>query len=108
MAVTVTGNVAQLTGGNAAQSKVTFQLINFTSLQIPRILGTAIFAATKYVVQTDPTGAFSIPITGNDSIDPAGTFYNVTFQDSAFNQVGPIKFSITGGSQSLNTLAVSP
>lgn len=55
---------------------------------------------------TDQTGAFSISLWGNDSIDPAGTTYHVTFRDYLNNEVGPINFSITGTTYNLN-LAVS-
>ena len=102
---TVSGNLQILTGGLLAQGqgKIIFQLANFGPGAVPRILGTSLLPITLYTASTDFTGAFSVPIWGNDNIDPSGTYYGVTFMDSLGNQVGPVAFSVVGSALNLNT-----
>lgn len=103
---TVSGNLQTLSSGGIAQGVVIFQLTGYAAGTLPRVLGASILPATTLQVMTDQTGAFSISLWGNDSIDPAGTTYHVTFRDYLNNEVGPINFSITGTTYNLN-LAVS-
>src|SRR6266478_2829841 len=102
--VQVTGTMQTLMGGRVVQGIITFQLANIGTGTIPRIIGTGEFPALKVAVMTDQNGNISTPLWGNDVIDPANTIYLVTFRDFLGNEVGPVQFSITGVSVSLNTL----
>lgn len=92
----VYGNLGSMSGGQIPQGKVIFQLANFGSGLLPRILSSFIFPKTKYVLESAPNGVFSGYVWGNDQIDPANTIYQVTFQDSLGNEIGPFNFYING------------
>jgi hypothetical protein len=102
---TVTGNLIQLSNGIIAQGTVIFELANLGTGNPITVSGTGIFPALRYIVQSTAAGAFTQALWGNDNISPSNTIYSVTYRDTYGNEVGPVLYSITGGSANLNTLA---
>ncbi len=100
---TVTGNLQTLTGGAIPQGQLTFELINITPGQMPQVSGTSILPVLRKVVQTAPDGSFTVSLWGNDNITPPVTLYNITLSDGLGTYLGPLTFSITGGSANLNS-----
>jgi len=103
----VSGNLQQLTAGVISRGKVVFQLANIGSGNPLGITGTALFPTLKYTVESDSGGAFTNAIWGNDNINPSNTLYSVTFRDSLGNEVGPVLYSITGGTFNLNSASAA-
>lgn len=103
MSVTVSGNLNDLTQTGVAAYAV-FTLVNY-STNIPRIIGTTSIVNRIQKFQANASGLISGTIIGNDVIDPAGTFYNVTITDSGGIQLAGCNYSfnITGGSFNLNS-----
>lgn len=103
----VSGTLQTLTSGRIAQGKVIFQLTNTGTGNPIGVSGTSIIPALTYTVMTAQDGSFAVSLWGNDNISPSNTLYAVTFRDFQGNEIGPILYSITGASVSLNSLAVS-
>jgi len=93
-----------LTSGIIAQGRVIFQLANIGTGNPVGITGTSIIPNLKYTAMTAQDGTFSIPLWGNDNINPANTVYSVTFRDFLGNELGPVFYSITGTLANLNSL----
>jgi hypothetical protein len=101
---TVTGNIFTLTGGALTTGTVQFVLTAFGN-NLPRVISSNIILPINLTVATDGSGFFTAVVQGNDTIDPGGTLYAVSF----FNQgsvLGPFLFDIAGGAVDLNTQAV--
>src|SRR5512146_1988102 len=76
-AVSVSGNLKDLSGGNVATDAfVRFTLVNTTGI-IAIVSGTGAIAKETYDFYPDALGVISGTIYGNDVITPAGTYYNV-------------------------------
>lgn len=101
----VSGTLQTLTGGLIAQGKVIFQLTNIGTGNPIGVSGTSLIPALTYTVMTGQNGAFAVNLWGNDNINPSNTLYAVTFRDFQGNEVGPILYSIVGGSANLNSLS---
>jgi hypothetical protein len=104
---TVTGNMQTLSAGAIPQGTILFQLTNIGIGNPIRVVGTALFPAITFVVQSASNGSFTTQLWGNDNIDPANTLYQVTFRDSSGNEIGPILYSITGTVVNLDNLAAT-
>lgn len=96
----VTGNLVELTGSPTAGFAV-FRLVNFGEA-IPRILGNAVIATPVMRTQASTGGVISANLWGNDNIDPTGTFYVLTVEDSFQQPISSYNFLITGASLNLN------
>lgn len=104
---TVTGSLQQLTSGAIVQGTVIFELTNVGTGNPIGVIGTSLFPALRFQVQTAPNGTFTTQLWGNDNINPANTLYNVSYRDALGNIVGPILYSITGTNVNLNSLAAA-
>ena len=100
---TVTGNLEQLTGGAITQGSVRFELVNYGVGNPIGVMGITVFPWNFYTVTTDATGFFTLPLWGNDVINPANTLYQVTYFDQAGDSLGNVLYSIIGPSFNMNT-----
>jgi hypothetical protein len=100
---TVTGNVKNVFGANAAVTSVSFRLCGFTG--VPVVSGTGVVVDTSPDPASVSSGSFSISLYGNDSISPSNTFYTVQFLDSYGNPLQTASYQFTGtGSVDISTL----
>lgn len=77
---------------------VTFQLAGFGS-QMPRIIDTGYIAKATEEATNEGEGFFSTYLIGNSGIDPAGTYYAVTFADENGDILQTVAYIIPAGSQ---------
>lgn len=79
---TVTGNLRSILNFDPDIGTVEVALCGYGS-QVPRMNGQG-FASriTDDSVEVAPDGSFEFEVTGNDEIEPAGTYYTVTFKDA--------------------------
>jgi hypothetical protein len=103
---TVTAMLIDSTGAPIANGKVTFLIQNYGVGNIPRVQGTGIVVQTSPIVAlANASGQISVVIQGNDTITPAGTYYQVTFYNgnAVYLQAN---YSITGST--LDLTAATP
>jgi hypothetical protein len=81
---TITGNLQNALAGLIA-GQVTVQLCGYGAM-VPRNNGVALFGNPSTlpadIQVAASTGAFTFEVTGNDEIEPAGTYYTVTISDT--------------------------
>jgi hypothetical protein len=81
--ITVTGHLYDSTGTPIANAPVKFTLSNLNG-NTPYVNGTNIIVPSSVSTTTNSLGFFSIQIQGNDTITPAGTFYQVQYSNAPY------------------------
>lgn len=79
-ATTVTGTLQDLSGTAIYAGRVTFELRNYGTGNIPRVQGTNIIVQTTPIVAyTNTSGQFSVQVQDNLTITPSTTYYYVSY-----------------------------
>ena len=100
--VLVTGHLKD-NQSTIVQGSVLFQLVNWGG-DNPRVFSTNTIVPIVTVANADATGFFTANIQGNDTITPAGTYYQVTYRDALGKPTTIVSYSFTGGTVNLDTL----
>jgi hypothetical protein len=77
---TVIGKLATILNNEAESGSVVIALCGYGG-QLPRATTQLLARATTLEIDADENGNFSVTLTGNDQIQPAGTYYTVTVKD---------------------------
>lgn len=110
MASTITATLASITGEDQEPGSIDVALCNYGS-RVPVVPGTAVFdSATVQNIEADDTGVVSFDVTGNNLIQPPGTYYTVTVRDANGDivQVNAYRFADGTDYDLSNTEPVDP
>lgn len=103
-AITLTATLQDTSGTVIPRGQLRITLCGYT-LTLPKIIGTTMLAKVVTKAKADSNGKVSVPIWGNDLIDPQDTFYCIEIIDADLNVVQAGNYLLTGtGSQDLSTL----
>ncbi len=97
MPATITGTLQTITGGNIQNGVVSATLVNFGN-NVPKVIGTSILAQPVITTLSAVDGTFSLSLYGNDVINPANTYYTITYEDALGRLYATGSYTFTDGS----------